>query len=59
MNFFSKYTKYEAKIKEAKKLIYDNKLNEAIELCEKQIQEFDEQKEKDEVNKILVELYMI
>ena len=62
MNSFSKYTKYEAKVKEAKKLIDDNKLNEAIELCEKEIQELkglkiDEQKEKDEVNKILVELY--
>ena len=38
-------------------LNYDNKLNEAIELCEKEIQELkglkiDEQKEKDEVNKI-------
>ena len=62
MNSFSKHSKSEAKVKEAKKLIDDNKLNEAIELCEKEINELkdlkiEEQKEKDEVNKILVDLY--
>jgi tetratricopeptide (TPR) repeat protein len=62
MNSFSKHAKSQQKVKDAKKLIDDNKLNEAIELCEKEIQELkglkiDEQKEKDEVNKILVELY--
>ena len=39
MNAFSKYSKSEAKVKEAKKLIDDNKFNEAIELCEKEINE--------------------
>ena len=62
MGSFSKHSKSEAKVKEAKKLIDDNKLNEAIELCEKEINELkdlkiEEQKEKDEVNKILAELY--
>ena len=62
MGSFSKHSKSEAKVKEAKKLIDDNKLNEAIELCEKEINELkdlkiEEQKEKDEVNKILVDLY--
>ena len=62
MGSFSKHSKSEAKVKEAKKLIDDNKLNEAIELCEKEINELkdlkiEEQKEKDEVNKILTDLY--
>ena len=62
MNSFSKYSKSESKVKEAKKLIDDNKLSEAIELCEKEINELknlniQEQKEKDEVNKILADLY--
>ena len=62
MGSFSKHSKSEAKVKEAKKLIEENKLNEAIELCEKEINELkdlkiEEQKEKDEVNKILSELY--
>ncbi len=62
MNSFSKHAKSEAKVKEAKKLIDENKLNEAIELCEKEINELkdlkiEEQKEKDEVNKILADLY--
>ena len=62
MGSFSKHSKSEAKVKEAQKLIDDNKLNEAIELCEKEINELkdlkiEEQKEKDEVNKILAELY--
>ena len=51
MNSFSKYSKSEAKVKEAKKLIDDNKFNEAIELCEKEINELaalapNEEKEK-------------
>jgi len=62
MGSFSKHSKSEAKVKEAQKLIDDNKLNEAIELCEKEINELkdlkiEDQKEKDEVNKILAELY--
>ena len=62
MNSFSKHSKSEEKIKEAKKLIDENKLNEAIELCDKEINELkdlkiEEQKEKDEVYKILVGLY--
>ena len=62
MGSFSKHSKSEAKIKEAQKLIDDNKLNEAIELCEKEINELkdlkiEDQKEKDEVNKILAELF--
>ena len=62
MNSFSKHSKSEEKIKEAKKLIDENKLNEAIELCDKEINELkdlkiEEQKEKDVVHKILVGLY--
>ena len=62
MNSFSKHSKSETKVKDAKKLIDDNKLNEAIELCDKEINELkdlkiEEQKEKDEVNKILTDLY--
>ena len=62
MGSFSKHSKSEAKVKEAQKLIDDNKLNEAIELCEKEINELkdlkiEDQKEKDEVNKILAELF--
>jgi len=62
MGSFSKHSKSEAKIKEAQKLIDDNKLSEAIELCEKEINELkdlkiEDQKEKDEVNKILAELF--
>ena len=62
MNSFSKHSKSESKVKEAKKLIDENKLNDAIELCDKEINELkdlkiEEQKEKDEVNKILSELY--
>ena len=62
MGSFSKHSKNEAKVKEAKKLIDENKLKEAIELCEKEINELkdlkiEEQKEKDEVNKILADLY--
>ena len=62
MGSFSRHSKSEGKVKEAKKLIDENKLNEAIELCEKEINELkdliiEEQKEKDEVNKILADLY--
>ena len=62
MGSFSKHSKSESKVKEAKKLIDDNKLNEAIEVCDKEINELkdlkiEEQKEKDEVNKILSDLY--
>ena len=62
MNSFSKHSKSESKVKDAKKLIDENKLNDAIELCDKEINELkdlkiEEQKEKDEVNKILSELY--
>ena len=62
MNSFSKHAKSQQKVKDAEKLIDDNKLNEAIELCDKEINELkdlkiEEQKEKDEVNKILGELY--
>ena len=62
MNSFSKHSKSESKVKEAKKLIDEHKLNDAIELCDKEINELkdlkiEEQKEKDEVNKILAELY--
>ena len=39
MNSFSKYSKNEAQIKEAKKLIDNNKFNDAIELCNKEITE--------------------
>ena len=64
MNSFSKYSKNEAKIKEAKKLIDENKFNEAIELCDKEINELSalsptEEKEKNEIKKILVDLYDI
>ena len=62
MNSFSKYSKSEAKVKEAKKLIDENKFNEAIELCEKEINELaalapNEEKEKNEIKKILTDLY--
>ena len=62
MNAFSKYSKSEGKVKEAKKLIDDNKFNEAIELCEKEINELaalspNEEKEKEEIKKILTDLY--
>ena len=62
MSSFSKHSKSESTIKEAKKLIDDNKLNDAIDLCEKEINELnnlkiEDQKEKDEVKKILSELY--
>ena len=62
MNSFSKHSKSESKVKDAKKLIDENKLNDAIELCDKEINELkdlkiEEQKEKDEVNKILADLY--
>ena len=36
---FSKHSKSEGKVKEAKKLLDENKLNEAIELFEKEINE--------------------
>ena len=36
MNSSSKYSKSEARVKEAKKLIVENKLNDAIDLCEKE-----------------------
>ena len=39
MNSFNKYSKNEAKIKDAKKLIGENKFNEAVELCDKEINE--------------------
>ena len=39
MGSFKKYTKSEAKVKEAKKLIDENKFNEAIEMCENEIKE--------------------
>ena len=62
MNSFSKHSGSEAKVKEAKKLIDENKLNEAIELCDKEINQLkdlniEDQKEKDEVKKILTNLY--
>ena len=62
MNSFSKYSKSEAKIKEAKKLIDENKFNDAIELCDKEITELaslspNEEKEKNEIKKILTDLY--
>lgn len=62
MNSFSKFGKNQEKIKEAKKLIEENKPNDAIELCEKEIKELkelkiEEQKEKDEVSKLLADLY--
>ena len=62
MNSFSKYSKNEAQIKEAKKLIDDNKFNEAIELCNKEITELlainpTEEKDKNDIKKILIDLY--
>ena len=62
MNSFSKYSKSEEKVKEAKKLIDDNKFKEAIELCDKEINELaalspNEEKEKNEIKKILTDLY--
>ena len=64
MNAFSKYSENQEKLKEAKKLIEENKLNDAIELCEKEINELknlniEDQKDKDEVKKILESLYDI
>ena len=54
MGSFSKHSKSEAKVKEAKKLIDDNKLNEAIELCEKEINELKDLKiEEQKLKKIL------
>lgn len=63
MNSFSKHAKSEQKAKDAKKLIDDNKLNEAIELCDKEINELkdlkiDDQKEKMKLIKFWVN-YMI
>ena len=62
MNSFSKYTKNEATIKEAKKLIDENKFNDAIELCNKDITELSalsptEEKDKNDLKKILADLY--
>ena len=62
MNSFSKYSKNEAQIKDAKKLIDDNKFNEAIELCNKEITELlainpTEEKDKNDIKKILIDLY--
>ena len=62
MNSFSKYSKNEAQIKEAKKLIDNNKFNEAIELCNKEIAELlalnpTEEKDKNDIKKILIDLY--
>ena len=62
MNSFNKYSKNEAQIKEAKKLIDDNKFNEAIELCNKEITELlainpTEEKDKNDIKKILIDLY--
>ena len=62
MNSFSKYTKNEATIKEAKKLIDENKFNDAIELCNKDITELSalsptEEKDKNDLKKILTDLY--
>ena len=42
MGLFNKPSKSEGEVKEAKKLIDENKLNEAIELCEKEINELKE-----------------
>ena len=55
MGSFSKHSKSEGKIKETKKIINENKLNESIELCQKEINELkdlkiEEQKEKNEIN---------
>ena len=62
MNSFSKYSKNEAQIKEAKKLIDNNKFNDAIELCNKEITELSalnptEEKDKNDIKKILIDLY--
>ena len=62
MNLFSKYSKNEAQIKEAKKLIDNNKFNDAIELCNKEITELSalnptEEKDKNDIKKILIDLY--
>ena len=62
MNSFSKYSKNEAQIKDAKKLIDNNKFNEAIELCNKEITELlalnpTEEKDKNDIKKILIDLY--
>ena len=62
MNSFSKYSKSEAKVKEAKKLIDENKLNDAIDLCDKEIKEIGDleigdEKEKTEKKKIVSDLY--
>ena len=62
MNSFSKYSKNEAQIKEAKKLIDNNKFNDAIELCNKEITELlalnpTEEKDKNDIKKILIDLY--
>ena len=55
MGSFSNNSKSEGKVKEVKKVIDENKLYRAIELCQKEINEFkdlkiEEQKERDEVN---------
>ena len=62
MNSFSKYSKNEAQIKEAKKLIDNNKFNDAIELCNKEITELlalnpTEEKDKNDIKRILIDLY--
>ena len=62
MGSFKKYTKSEAKVKEAKKLIDENKFNEAIEMCENEIKEIGDvevgdDKEKEEKKKIVSDLY--
>ena len=62
MNSFSKYSKNEAQIKEAKKLIDNNKFNDAIELCNKEITVLlalnpTEEKDKNDIKKILIDLY--
>ncbi len=62
INSFSKYSKNEAQIKEAKKLIDNNKFNDAIELCNKEITELlalnpTEEKDKNDIKKILIDLY--
>ena len=60
-SIIQKPSKSNGKVKEAKKLLDKNKLNEAIELYKKEINELkdlkiEEQKEKDEVIKILADL---
>ena len=65
MNSFqppNKYAKSEGKVKDAKKLIDENKFNEAIDLCDKEIQELaalspTEEKEKNDIKKIITDLY--